>query len=69
MNKGFKQSGYGRDGGKEGLYEYVKPAWQETVKILDLTTDLKKFGAAYLADGPGLNNGKKRIQCIFYPYY
>jgi len=54
---GFKQSGYGRDGGKEGLYEYVKPAWQETVKILDLTTDLKKFGAAYVADGPGLNNG------------
>ena len=51
------------------MYEYVKPAWQETVKILDLTTDLKKFGAAYVADGPGLNNGKKRIQCIFYPYY
>jgi len=54
---GFKQSGYGRDGGKEGLYEYVKPAWQDSVKLFDLTTDLKKFGAAYVADGPGLNNG------------
>ncbi|MCL4122987.1 UNVERIFIED_CONTAM: hypothetical protein GTU68_027970, partial [Idotea baltica] len=25
---GYKQSGYGRDGGKEGLYEYVSPKWQ-----------------------------------------
>ena len=25
---GYKQSGYGRDGGKEGLYEYAKPKWQ-----------------------------------------
>ncbi|GER92056.1 aldehyde dehydrogenase [Dictyobacter vulcani] len=24
---GYKESGYGREGGKEGLYEYVKPAW------------------------------------------
>mmetsp|Transcript_15345 Transcript_15345/g.26412 ORF Transcript_15345/g.26412 Transcript_15345/m.26412 type:complete len:889 (-) Transcript_15345:74-2740(-) len=25
---GYRESGFGRDGGKEGLYEYVKPAWQ-----------------------------------------
>lgn len=24
---GYRESGFGRDGGKEGLYEYVKPAW------------------------------------------
>ena len=54
---GFKQSGYGRDGGKEGLYEYVKPAWQQRVRLTDLTVDLKKFGSAYLADGPGINGG------------
>ncbi|GCE06674.1 aldehyde dehydrogenase family protein [Dictyobacter aurantiacus] len=24
---GYRESGYGREGGKEGLYEYVKPAW------------------------------------------
>ena len=54
---GFKQSGYGRDGGKEGLYEYVKPAWQKRVRVTDLTVDLKKFGSAYLADGPGINGG------------
>ncbi|MDQ3033353.1 MAG: aldehyde dehydrogenase family protein [Myxococcota bacterium] len=25
---GYRESGYGREGGKEGLYEYVKPRWQ-----------------------------------------
>ncbi|MEZ4510564.1 MAG: aldehyde dehydrogenase family protein [Chloroflexota bacterium] len=24
---GYRESGYGREGGKEGLYEYVQPAW------------------------------------------
>ncbi|MCC6905487.1 MAG: aldehyde dehydrogenase family protein [Anaerolineae bacterium] len=26
---GYRESGYGREGGREGLYEYVRPAWQE----------------------------------------
>ncbi|MFN8375527.1 MAG: aldehyde dehydrogenase family protein [Anaerolineae bacterium] len=25
---GYRESGFGREGGKEGLYEYVRPAWQ-----------------------------------------
>ncbi len=25
---GYRESGFGREGGKEGLYEYLKPAWQ-----------------------------------------
>lgn len=25
---GYKESGYGRVGGREGLYEYLRPAWQ-----------------------------------------
>ncbi len=25
---GYRESGYGREGGKEGLFEYVKPRWQ-----------------------------------------
>lgn len=24
---GYRESGFGREGGKEGLYEYIKPAW------------------------------------------
>lgn len=26
---GYRESGYGREGGREGLYEYVKPRWIE----------------------------------------
>jgi aldehyde dehydrogenase (NAD+) len=26
---GFRESGFGREGGKEGLYEYVRPTWQK----------------------------------------
>jgi aldehyde dehydrogenase (NAD+) len=29
---GYRESGFGREGGKEGLYEYVAPAWQKQVK-------------------------------------
>ncbi|HET8911509.1 MAG TPA: aldehyde dehydrogenase family protein [Ktedonobacteraceae bacterium] len=25
---GYRESGYGREGGKEGLYEYIKPSWK-----------------------------------------
>jgi aldehyde dehydrogenase (NAD+) len=25
---GYRESGFGREGGKEGLYEYLRPAWQ-----------------------------------------
>jgi len=26
---GYRESGFGREGGREGLYEYVKPAWEK----------------------------------------
>ncbi len=26
---GYRESGFGREGGREGLYEYLRPAWQE----------------------------------------
>jgi len=29
---GYRESGFGREGGKEGLWEYVKPAWEERAK-------------------------------------
>lgn len=29
---GYKESGYGREGGKEGLYMYTKPTWQSRVR-------------------------------------
>jgi len=29
---GYRESGYGREGGKEGLYEYVRPKWDTRTK-------------------------------------
>ena len=53
---GFKQSGFGRDGGQEGFLEYVKPVWQvDSIRKSGLDVDLKKFGSAYTADGPAIN--------------
>jgi len=54
---GYKQSGFGRDGGKEGLFEYVKPSWQSQVRLAKPELNLAKFGTAYKADTPALNGG------------
>lgn len=29
---GYKESGFGREGGKEGMYAYLKPAWEKALK-------------------------------------
>ena len=29
---GYRESGFGREGGKEGLFEYLRPAWQDRPK-------------------------------------
>ncbi|CAH1799054.1 unnamed protein product [Owenia fusiformis] len=42
---GYKQSGFGRDGGKEGLYEYAKPKWEERARPAVQDSNLKTFGA------------------------
>jgi aldehyde dehydrogenase (NAD+) len=31
---GYKESGYGREGGKEGMYEYLEPAWFKSASKL-----------------------------------
>ncbi|GAB1606851.1 uncharacterized protein LOC115222823 [Argonauta hians] len=43
---GFKQSGYGRDGGKEGLYEYIQPSWMDKPKHGPTEVNMKTFGTA-----------------------
>eukprot|EP00039_Didymoeca_costata_P028699 m.21983 g.21983 ORF g.21983 m.21983 type:complete len:855 (+) comp7307_c0_seq1:62-2626(+) len=40
---GYRESGFGRDGGKEGLYEYVKPKWMPRIR-LELPTSESSFG-------------------------
>ncbi|CAL4122997.1 unnamed protein product, partial [Meganyctiphanes norvegica] len=58
---GYKQSGYGRDGGKEGLYEYVKPQWQGRLSFKSPEIDVTKFGAAYMADRPSISPANTEI--------
>ena len=36
---GYRESGYGREGGKEGLYEYMRPAWETEPSKDGKTTD------------------------------
>jgi len=52
---GYKQSGFGRDGGREGLFEYAKPAWQTSEILPKPDIDLKKFGKEYEGGMPSLN--------------
>lgn len=41
---GFRESGFGRDGGQECLYEYAKPSWQSRPRPTP-ADDVSKFGA------------------------
>ncbi|XP_023342279.1 aldehyde dehydrogenase family 16 member A1 isoform X3 [Eurytemora carolleeae] len=51
---GFKQSGFGRDGGREGLFEYAKPAWVSCEVVAKPDVDFKKFGSSDDAAGPAI---------------
>ncbi len=42
---GYRESGFGREGGKEGLYEYVRPAWQPRFRGPDQPEIDEKWGA------------------------
>jgi len=55
---GYKESGYGRDGGKEGLYEYVKPKWQSRAKVDVSGFDHKTFGGAVFPTVGAANGGE-----------
>jgi aldehyde dehydrogenase (NAD+) len=39
---GYRESGYGREGGKEGLLEYLEPAWFKNAPKLPAAGDLAK---------------------------
>ena len=42
---GYRESGFGREGGKEGLYEYVRPAWQSRYEGPESAQPDEKWGA------------------------
>merc|ERR1719408_1049014 len=41
---GYKESGFGRDGGKEGLYDNMKPAWMERARPSIDDNSVTNFG-------------------------
>ena len=42
---GYRESGFGREGGKEGLYEYVQPAWETAPTIHEWDVQPSMVGA------------------------
>lgn len=60
---GYRESGYGREGGREGLYEYLKPSWQKKVKSEKLKVDsdwVAQWGSHVPARPPVLENGSSK---------
>ncbi len=59
---GYRESGFGREGGREGLFEYLRPKWQDRPRP-DLTAkNAKKNGSATasaIASIPAPLNGHK----------
>lgn len=55
---GYRESGYGREGGKEGLYEYVRPVWEKRVRpaLKEAADDQPKWGA-HIPRSPAPLNG------------
>ena len=51
---GYRESGFGREGGKEGLYEYVKPAWESDAALAQdpSSSDGHQPGAATTETAP-----------------
>ena len=54
---GYRESGYGREGGREGLFEYVKPADQKRIKP-KLPADVADWGARVYGRPAPLAAGK-----------
>jgi aldehyde dehydrogenase (NAD+) len=42
---GYRESGFGREGGKEGLFEYLRPAWQERPQPKFEVQEVSTWGA------------------------
>ena len=48
---GYKESGFGREGGREGMNAYLKPAWEKTLKAAPSTAPIKPAAANPLDTG------------------
>jgi len=49
---GFRESGFGRDGGKEGLYAYCRPKWEERARPALASEEPAKDFGSYVPERP-----------------
>jgi aldehyde dehydrogenase (NAD+) len=56
---GYRESGFGREGGKEGMMEYLVPAWTKKAKPLPPATKLPEPLPAGAGDGHSLDRTMK----------
>ncbi len=54
---GYRESGFGREGGKEGLYEYLRPKWESRPADAGLKSLPNKKWGAYVPGHPAMLNG------------
>jgi len=56
---GYRESGFGREGGKEGLFEYLRPVWQERprpkINLDEVSKHFDSWGA-HVPDRPTIPN-------------
>jgi aldehyde dehydrogenase (NAD+) len=59
---GYRESGFGREGGKEGLFEYLRPSWQErprpAIDMDDVSKNLSDWGT-HIPARPTLPDGDR----------
>lgn len=56
---GYKESGFGREGGREGMREYLVPSWQKKAKLLPESEPLAAPVPVPGGDAPGLDRTVK----------
>lgn len=64
---GYRESGYGREGGREGLFEYLRPAWmarpRPPLELSEADKDVSKWGKA-VPPHPVLPIGDGRAEAL-----
>ena len=62
---GYRESGFGREGGKEGLYEYVRPSWETptlaTATKLHIAIDSPSTNGDNVANGALITDEERPI--------
>lgn len=56
---GYRESGFGREGGREGMYEYLKPAWEASAKTAAVASALPEALPVVAAESTGLDRTAK----------